>query len=74
MYNINNYAFKELYIFKANACQSGISYQHYIYFATTEKVTLHFFSHLLAVDEFVLKTITLTPFSFVGIKEQMTAQ
>ena len=37
------------------------------------KLPLHFFSHLLAVDEFVLKTITLTPLSFVGIKEQLTA-
>jgi len=35
---------------------------------------LHFFSHLLAVDEFVLKIITLTALSFVGIKEQLTAQ
>ena len=38
------------------------------------ELPLHFFSHLLAVDEFVLKIITLTPLTSVGIKERLTAQ
>ena len=35
---------------------------------------LNFFSQMLAVDEFVLKIITLTPLSFVAIKERLTVQ
>jgi len=38
------------------------------------KLSLHFSSHLLAVDEFVLKIIALTPLIFVGIKERLRAQ